>query len=1189
MYLSKLEIIGFKSFAQKVQLTFDSGISGIVGPNGCGKSNIVDSIRWVLGEQRYSTLRSEKMEDVIFNGTKNRKSLGMAEASLVIENTKGILPSEYTQVTVGRRVYRSGESEYLLNKVPCRLKDILDLFMDTGMGSDAYSVIELKMVETILSDKTDERRRLFEEASGVTKYKHRRKAAYRKLESVQADLVRVNDIVAEVQKAVNTLERQAKKASQYNEVRDGLRKLEIDLMEREYAQLFERMEPLEASLAELRADRTQIDGDLGIGEQKIDQLRARALEVEQRLTQSQRDIQVQLDKVHQEEQGLLVADEQIKGLTTGSARFEREKEDYQSEIQGLEATQETLRGQIAELARKEEEISSQLVRASDQLLTHETARETVRSKARELNEHNLALINGVADLQASIDRKREHAQALQARGDRYREEAEGYRQELVRLQQEIDEKTAEDGQLRRRFSEAEVNFFKAESSKKEVEKRILDLQRQESELRLEAENYVARIAFLRDLFHSQEGLPEGIRYLSSHEQWKTSRDLTIADAINAEDRYRPALEAALGELAGVVVVRTTADAEKGIHLLTEGDKGKVTFVCLDQLPVFRSRRLAVNTKGVYGWASDLATYDPEYGQLFHLLLDRTLIVDNIRVAKEVTRQISGVRCITLNGEVVSGSGVVRGGSKKVGEGGSLGKRKQIEELEEATRKVTDRSQEVRASLAAAQNELEAIDLRSLGETVKVVEKEMNGVEISIAQLQFEKKRVSDIIERNTGEQARLLDEFTQLEKEIAAAHPELDARRAERSSVEERIRATAVNVQNIEGEWSVQAAAVKDLDIALVRTRGQRQTAENDLHRASERMTTVRDLIKRRAADIQTAREDIASVEARRKDQAQTVSALRSELHAREEQRSTVEQEAARIRDEIHQSELRIKDERRSHDDMLQKVHETELKLSDLTAKAEHIRSLAERDFEMRITRKTYPDEEFVDFAALRDEIQAFRDKLKSLGNVNFAAFEEYQGEKQRLEFLTGQRNDLLEAEKTLLQTIEEINATAQKKFLDTFDLIRRNFIETFKSLFDAGDECDLLLEEGVDPLEAAVDIIAKPRGKRPTSIHLLSGGEKTLTAIALLFAIYLVKPSPFCILDEVDAPLDDANIDRFTRILKKFSDNTQFIVVTHNKRTMEAAKTLYGVTMEEEGVSKIVTVKFNKDAQVSSAAVVSE
>jgi chromosome segregation protein len=1189
MYLSKLEIVGFKSFAQKVNLNFDSGISAIVGPNGCGKSNIVDAIRWVLGEQRYSTLRSEKMEDVIFNGTKNRKALGMAEASLVIENTRGVLPSEYTQVTVGRRVYRSGESEYLLNKVPCRLKDILDLFMDTGMGSDAYSVIELKMVETILSDRTDERRRLFEEASGVTKYKHRRKAAYRKLESVQADLVRVNDIVAEVQKAVNSLERQAKKAGQYNELKDGLQRLEIDLMEREYAQLFERMEPLQQSLGVINADRSRIDVDLAKEEERSEALRSTSLELEQVLAQAQREIQEHLDRIHREEQSMLVAEERLKSLHNNIARFESEREELEQERFRLGDSIRALRERIESFGDEEERIAESHRSEQEKLHGLETRVEALKTHLRALNDQNIDLVHRIAEAQAGLGRKQEQATALAERAEECTREAENYHQQIVRIEGEIEQKSADDALLRRRFSEAEVQFYNEETRKKELEQRILDFQRQKTSLMNDTEVRVARVDFLKGLLESREGLSEGVRFLSTSDQWKPSRNLTVADAVNADERFRTAVETALGEFAGLLVVSSREEAEQGIALLMKEGKGKAAFVCLDELPRIETRVDPVALPGVYGWAAGLVKHDPEFAPLLSVLLDRTLIVENTAAAAHVVRQYSGVRCVTLNGEVISGSGVVRGGSRRQDEGGTIGKRTQIEELESEIQTLRNRSAIIEQTVGTLQADLDRIDLRSHNEAVKAIEKEMNGVEISIAQLQFEKKRAQDIIAQNAADRTRFLEESGRLDAECDSVRPSLEALRNERSVVEDQVRTATEELRLLEQEWNTQAEAVKEVGIRAVTLRGDRQNTADNLGRAEERLAAVEATVRNRTEDIRVAHEESAQTRNRIADVEVATAGLRTELAVREEHRTAKEKEAADVRNEIHSIELRVKDERRSHDDSMEKAHDLEMKIADLNARATNLRMRAEREFELVIERKTYPDGEFVDFAALRDEIQVFRDKLKTLGNVNFAAFEEYQEEKQRLDFLTEQRNDLLEAEKTLLQTIEEINTTAQKKFLDTFDLIRKNFIETFKSLFDPGDECDLILEEGVDPLEGAIDIIAKPRGKRPTSIHLLSGGEKTLTATALLFAIYLVKPSPFCILDEVDAPLDDANIDRVTRILRKFSTNTQFIVVTHNKRTMEAANALYGVTMEEEGVSKLVAVRFNKEARVNAAALVSE
>ena len=415
MYLSKLEIIGFKSFAQKVNLTFDSGISSIVGPNGCGKTNIVDAIRWVLGEQRYSALRSEKMEDVIFNGTKTRKPLGMAEASLIIENTKGILPSEYSQVTVGRRVYRSGESEYLLNKVPCRLKDILDLFMDTGMGADAYSVIELKMIETILSDKTEDRRRLFEEAAGVTKYKHRRKAALRKLEGVQADLMRVNDIVAEVQKAVSSLERQAKRAEQYNDVHTKLKALEVDLLEREYAHLISRLQPLEERLRTLSADKNQIDVDLSQEETLLDRLRGTMSDVDRRLAESQRDVSLHMEKINKVEQRNLVAGERVKALESNIVRYEEEKVGLHEQVKQLESSRLTLQDHIDRSTEQDHHLSAEFEEKQASLNEFKGRLDARKTELQALGEKNIDLVHKIAALQSAQDRKKGRVENLHGR------------------------------------------------------------------------------------------------------------------------------------------------------------------------------------------------------------------------------------------------------------------------------------------------------------------------------------------------------------------------------------------------------------------------------------------------------------------------------------------------------------------------------------------------------------------------------------------------------------------------------------------------------------------------------------------------------------------------------------------------------------------------------------------------------
>ena len=1188
MYLSRLEIIGFKSFAQRVNLAFDSGISAIVGPNGCGKTNIVDAIRWVLGEQRYSALRSERMEDVIFNGTKQRKPLGMAEVSLMIENTKGILPSEYSQVTVSRRVYRSGESEYLLNKVPCRLKDILDLFMDTGMGADAYSVIELKMVETILSDQAEERRRLFEEAAGVTKYKHRRKAAYRKLESVQADLVRVSDIVTEVHKAVSSLERQARKAGQFNEVKARLKSMEIDLMEREYAQLIARMKPLEERLSVLNLDKDRIDLEMTGEETRLETLRSSLTEVERALAEAQRRVGQQIDQIRGVEQHTLVATERVRALQENVARFSAEKTVLQTEQQQLESLIVNLHERIAESGVEETRTAQQLELMQTDLREFESRLNTKKTELQSLNDRTIALVQEIATLQTAQDRQRARVENLHGRSARAAEEIAAYEEEIERLNGEIESLSAMDKQLRRSFTEAEVRYYDAESKKNDLRGRIDALTAQELGLQSEMDHKTANIDFLKSLIESREGLPESARFLSTTERWNPRRRLTVADAIYADEQFRNAIESALGDYAGLIIVDSIQDAESGMALLRQEQRGKATFVCLDRIPEIRSHVEIPEIPGVLGWAADLAKCDAFYVPLLRCILDRVLVVDTAGTAKRIVAMVPGIRCVTLQGEIATGVGITKGGGQRGDERRMIGKQSRIDEHTREIVVVQEnlaRLRDAKGNLAA---EYDALNMKVYSDAVKSVEKEMSGIEMQMAQLQFEKKRAGDIIGRNREEIDALSEESAGLLADIDGGMPGLQTLVAGKTEAERNIGALSNELAGLEVEWNNRSRMVNDLGIRIVTFRGERQNAQNELERAAKSIANIVATLVRRNEDIRRSDHEIVTSQAEVQENSRILEDLRRQRAEMEAAETTIEHESEKIREEIHSIEMKVKDERRTHDDVLQAAHELELKIADLRAKSDHIAARAQEEYEITIELKSYPETEFVDFAALREDIHALREKMKTLGNINFAAFEEYNTEKERFEFLSSQRKDLLEAEKTLLATIEEINSAAQRKFLESFEKIRANFIETFKSLFDPGDECDLKLEEGVDPLEAKIEIIAKPRGKRPTSIDLLSGGEKTLTAIALLFAIYLVKPSPFCILDEVDAPLDDANIDRFTRILRKFSDNTQFIVVTHNKRTMEAASAMYGVTMEEEGVSKLVTVRFSREAEVRSAAVAS-
>jgi len=1191
MYLSKLDLFGFKSFAHKVQVTFDSGMTAIVGPNGCGKTNIVDAIRWVLGEQRSSTLRSDKMEDVIFNGTERRKPLSMAEVQLTIENTKGILPTEYSEVTIGRRLYRSGESEYVLNGTVCRLKDIIDLFMDTGMGANAYSVIELKMVETILSDKADERRRLFEEAAGVTRYKHRRKEAYRRLEHVQSDLMRVNDIIKEVQKTVNSLERQARKAEEHKELADELRKIEIGLIEREYAAAVAQHTSLDEKLKVALDDKNRIDEELKRREALLEVLRDEMSSIESGLNAALKEYNTLRDTIHKTDEQRIIAVERTKTLRDNIKRYEQEKIGAYNQIHRLDEAKSKHRRQIEKIESEIQTVDAELNEKQRDLKEFEEALNQKKKNLRAEQDGVIEIVRSIGESRREQERSKARIDNLKGRIERADEENTHYKNEIQEINKKIDSVTTEHKAFREEFVEAEIKLYRTENRRREVLQELDSLRAGLYETKSSIERAQTRLQFLKGLIESHDGMTEGAQYLLQNRKWSSSsiEVTTLGEMIRTDSRYRVAVEAVLGEAAGYIVLESSEDAGKAIELLKQDGKGKATFLCLDRVNTNEysdiSRRTALPETAL-SWAADVVDIPAQLAPVMNLILHGTVIVDSLVDGNELIRQPGVRECVTLDGEKISADGILRGGSTRSDEGRSISKRQQIEELNRDLAALDETRDHLESEIRIKNDEFQTIDVKTESETVKSLEKYITTIEIRIAQLQFEKKRAEEAIERNEAESHKLQKEIDELQVTLQEFQPELEELERKRSETEHRVGMMSEEVEYLEKERNQRAGIVNQISVRKLDKVNARSKLEREIEFADSKITELNDLIEQRTDEIAHAEEELKTERQKITETEHELEHLRGDLKAIEARREEIEKEHHAKRNEVQNITDAIRDDRRIRDDSVSITHELEMKLNELKLKIESMEQRAAEELEFTLELKTFPDDDSFDIAGPREKIHEIKNRLRKLGSVNFAAFEEYENELERLKFLKSQSEDLLESEKTLIETIDEINTTAQEKFLDTFKQIRENFIKTFKSLFDEGDECDLRIVDpetesetspkNIDLLEAKIEIIAKPRGKRPTSISLLSGGEKTLTAIALLFAIYLVKPSPFCILDEVDAPLDDSNIDRFTNMLDQFSDNTQFIVVTHNKRTMEAAAALYGVTMEESGVSKLVSVRFN-------------
>ncbi len=1178
MYLSKLELFGFKSFATKTNVVLNDGITAIVGPNGCGKTNIVDALRWALGEQRYSTLRSDKMEDVIFNGTKMRKPIGMAEVSLTIENNRGILPLEYNEVTITRRVFRSGESEYMMNRTICRLKDILNLFMDTGMGANAYSVIELKMVETILSDKVEERRRLFEEAAGVTRYKVRRKEALRKLSDVESDLLRVDDIIAEVSKAVNSLNRQAKKAERYNEYMERLRILEVDVLQRDYDNLFRRLEPLEERLRQTITERDSMQNHMEEEETLLEAYRSEEEDIEQRLQLRRNEHGRIVGNISETRQELLVSEERERSLLQRADRlreaidgYEIRISEYERDKEDVVARRESLSSELEERENKNEQL-----RSAHHELEAQVSEKKLQSEARQ--QRRMELMQQISLQQNDLEKLHSRRESVEGILASLEEEDTDARENLDSLRGRMEEQSAGQEVLSTTVLDAEKEFHSMEERKQSLRGDIDTLQNKAFEIQGKIGEKMTRIDFLNGLVDRLEGYNESVQHLLRNRGWSTSRYGTVADAVNTREDLRVAVEAALGDAAHFILVNDVTEAVSGLHNLKEHRKGKATFAVLSRLPKADAGSFPIAGDGILGWAIDLVRYEPQYHDLFSMLLRKVLIVRDSEVANTCIREYPRIRCVTVNGDLFDSKGLVRGGSHGQEEGSMIGKKDQIAALSKEVALLKEELLRNQQSLEKINGEYTAIDLRKYAEKMKQTQQELSAHERQVAQMMFEIEKFERILQKNAEERARLNDELRQLEAREHEILPQLEELRSQQNSIEDEVRREAENLNTLEQSYNRSTEELNAANVAVVEKRGEIQNLHNEFERLTVSLRETEQALENAKAEITQSEESARGLIDQIAGLRTQLESMEQEQHLSAETLSSIETELESKRAELRKIEKTLHDDRQKQNQNVNLVHEIELKVTEIKQRIANLEEHAREEFEMELNRGTGDEDDVFDLAQARDEINDLRQKIRGLGPVNPLAFEEWKEEKERLDLLTSQREDLIQSEHTLKDTIREINETAKQKFSETFTEVRANFIKIFKSLFDEGDEADLLLQEHEDPLEAKIDIVAKPRGKRPHSIDMLSGGEKTLTAIALLFAIYLVKPSPFCILDEVDAPLDDANIDRYIKILRDFSENTQFIVVTHNKRTMAAADTLYGVTMEEEGVSKLVAVNFNRD-----------
>jgi len=1178
MRLESVEIVGFKSFCDRQELSFRGGVTGIVGPNGCGKSNISDAISWVLGEQSVKSLRGSHMEDVIFAGSQSRQPLAMAEVNLKVSGLNGNSPDGSPDCVVTRRLFRNGESEYLMNGLGCRLRDIHELFMDTGLGSKAYSIIEQGKIGQILSTKPADRRALIEEAAGITKYKARRRQTQLKLEAAQQNLLRVNDIVHEVEKQLESLKRQAGKARRYRAVREEMQAVERVLYGRRFLELMEQSRGLDDRFAVESERESAAALVLGSEEAQMEVRRQALYEEEARLEEVRgrlHELTLAVDR-HQGKSGY--SKQQIAETEARADQAAREADELLARVGPLE---EGLAARRAEEERLRDELlaAEEEARAAEGAVLEAAGRQAASEAAQDrAREAQVGLLGRMASLQNS--RASVSGSAERAGADLLKLAAE--RGELEREQARVA--GARDG-ARRRGEEAEALHARLAGERDEATARAAaarsraeSLAREADTFQSERDSLAGRLASLEEMVATHSAFDEGVRALLDGPGGLEVLGV-VADALETDSASERAVEAFLGDRLQAVIVPDAGHALRGVRWLQESGAGRGAFLPLASARTRADcgplREIAQQEPKARGLLSDLYRVTGPHADRIRASLPDALVVESLEDALEVVGRQGPVACATIAGETLRGS-MVEGGR---GVKGLLAPRREI-------REVSARREEVELRLAASRGgaaeqtalvETASAEARALEDRIHAAEKELVAVRHELQTADEEWSR----LERKAGI----------LETERAQAEQEQGAAAVKLAEIDHALEAAEAEREEGSRQLAGLAGAVADARAAAEAAQGRSSEARTRLAALRERRSAAENECRRHAHDLEELAARIGAARARGEEMAARRTELGEELaecerllaealHARDAvggEAAVAEDRVREIRNELDGREHGLKERRREREMLRDALAELEVQKARTGSDLDHLArechqavGLAAAEAAAALT----DEDRLREGAALEQEVAELRERLERMGQVNVLAVEQAQEHEERHTFLTAQRQDLLDSIAELDQAIKKIDRASRERFQEAFQIINQHFGEVFKQLFGGGTAGLSLIDEE-DLLESGIDVMAQPPGKRLQNVMLLSGGEKALTAIALLFAIFQYKPSPFCILDEVDAPLDDANIGRFVKMLEGLKEQTQFVLITHSRRSMEIADQLYGVTMEEPGVSKLVSVRF--------------
>lgn len=1173
MYISELKIQGFKTFVKKTLLNFGEGITTVVGPNGCGKTNIVDAIRWVLGEQKSSVLRGGKLEDVIFNGAEGLKPLSMCEVSLTVHNNKGKLPVEYNDVEITRRAYRDGESEYFINRTPCRLKDIHNLFIDTGMGSDAYSVIELSMIESILSETRDDRKRMFEEAAGINKYKLERRSAIRKFETIRVDLDRINDIIGEVEGKVHGLALQLKRFKRHAKLAEKLREKDLALAFLRENHYLGQVSPLADRIRELKHLRESNVSSENLKEKELARLKdlyRNQREDVDRLQKSVNNIEADREEARN---GILVKNEQKRNTQDNIARLEQEQLNIVSKLEQLGLAVDE---HLAAIDKLDPEIETQLseYQASKQKLEQvEAVFSALRKEVDVLQNSRWQQQQKVSDSQSLQEKTKQLLTEYNNRQGRLKERhAQLLTQQSAGAEQQ-QQLEAEQGKLSQRLREIKLAAERCQSDLNQAEnsRREIEANRQESVNKLQTTE--SQLEFYRELIEKNEGYPEGVRYVLDRRQEFPEIMGSLGDLINAAPEYNAIIENALGPLAYCLVARDRQAAIAVLDRLQKAKAGHLSILPLKEISTLKSEYQSTpKTDSKVLRAMDLIKFPPEIKALVNYLLGNLLLVENINTAVN-NKSLAGWDLIDQQGRY-SGANSILKNAQTSGGISVLGRQQKIDALSLSIKQLNElidnHSNELLAidAVISERNEQDQVVKTRIDEAAKAVAT----VERELIGNHYQQSQTLEALQNNTAEFDEIQDQIDQSRQALTNLVPQINDDQAELAKIDKTIAATGEKLDSERKNRDQLNQATQDIRIAAMNLENQRENLQFKKRTAAESITEL----KRRQSHIDTEIVELNNQKNALADQitegSQTLDSINSKIKQQRSVLDLKQQVFNETYQSIEQLETKIRSEQKDREALLEDLRDYEVKSAQYTQQIQTIRERIREKYDVEIPEKLVVDQSIEELAA---EVELIQRSIDSIGPINMAVQIEHDEEQSRLDLLIDQRQDLIVSEENLQETIHKIDRVARKRFMDTFALIKSNFERMFTIFFEGGNGT-LTLTGDPDPLEAGIAIFAQPSGKRNQSLRILSAGEKALTAIALLFSIYQVKPSPYCILDEVDAPLDDVNIHKFTQVLKKFSDETQFIVVTHNKLTMEAANYLYGVTMERKGVSKLVSVKFD-------------